>query len=98
MVAESHHKAVRDIAVWHIDVISNGRQIHDKDIRLRALIGMKADVFVLYYYCQGKTLKTLAHWFQHVCRTVIVLCVVSQDVSRTSQRAAYGLQRIISRA
>lgn len=50
MVAESHHKAVRDIVVWQVDVISNGRQIHDKDIRLRALIGMKADVFVLYYY------------------------------------------------
>ena len=63
MVAESHHKAVRDIAVWQVDVIINGRQIHDKDIRLRALIGMKADVFVLYYYCQEKTLKTLTHWF-----------------------------------
>ena len=98
MVAESHYKAVRDIAVWHIDVIINGRQIHDKDIRLRALIGMKADVFVLYYYCQGKTLKTLAHWFQHVYRTVIVVYIVSKDVSRTAQRAAYGLQRIISRA
>lgn len=47
---------------------------------------MKADVFVLYYYCQGKTLKTLAHWFQHVYRTVIVVYIVSKDVSRTAQR------------
>ena len=98
MVAESHHKAVRDIAVWHIDVIINGRQIHDKDIRLRALIGMKADVFVLYYYCQGKTLKTLTQWFSGCLPDCNSLVCVSKDVSRTAQRAAYGLRRIISRA
>ena len=59
MVAESHHKAVRDIAVWQVDVISNGRQIHDKDIRLRALIGMKADVFVFVLLLSGKDTEDL---------------------------------------